>query len=134
MSLEPYIVKKDTRWRRAIPSQVRVMAYLFYVTQGMSYHQISLQLGIGVMLACTCVHQCVYAICRHMFSTYIRLPTPTEARSNMEKWRQQCCIPRIYGAIDGTHINITKPCEDGQNYFNRKSYYSINVQGPNFLL
>ena len=69
-----------------------------------------------------------------MFSMYIRLQTSAEAPSNMQRWQQQSDIPGIYGAIDGTHISIIKPCKDGQDYFNRKSYYSINVQGSNSSL
>jgi hypothetical protein len=132
LTLEPYIAKQDTRWRRAIPSRIRVIAYLLHITQGMTYRQLSHLLGIGVMTVCKCVHQCTYAICRHMFLTYIRLPTPTEARANMEKWRQSSNIPGIFGAIDGTHINIKQPCTDGRDYFNRKGFYSINVQGSTY--
>jgi len=51
-----------------------------------------------------------------MFSAYIRLPTPMEARANMEKWKQQSGSPGIYGAIDWTHIPIEKPCRDGEDY------------------
>jgi hypothetical protein len=127
--VEPYISKQDTRWRKAIPSAARVIAYLLFVMQGMTYFQISNSLGIGVMTVCKCVHECTYAINRHMFAAYIRLPTPAEARATMEKWRQQTSIPGIYGAIDGTHIAIKKPAEHGQDYFNRKSDYSLNVQG-----
>ena len=90
-----------------------------------------MQLGIGVMTACKCVHECTRAICQHMFSTYIRLPTLIEARVNMERWQRQTGLPGIYGAIDGTHITIKKPCQDGRDYFNRKSNYSINMQGFN---
>jgi hypothetical protein len=64
-----------------------------------------------------------------MFATYIRLPTAAEARATMEKWKQQTSMLGIYGAIDGTHITIKKPKEHGQDYFNRKSDYSINMQG-----
>ena len=113
---------------------VRVIAYLLYVAQGMTYLQISHLLGIGVMTVCKCVHECTYAICKHMFLVYIRLPTSVEARANMEKWRQQASIPGIVGAIDGTHIDIAKPCEYGQDYFNRTSNYSINMQGISSLL
>ena len=132
--LEPYISKQDTRWRQAVPSQTRVIAYLFHVTQGMTYNQISMILGIGVMTACKCIHACAYAICRHMFSVYIRLPTPPEARGNIEKWKQQTSIPGIFSVIDCTHIAIKKPCEHGQDYFNRKSHYSVNIQGSNLYL
>ena len=114
-----------------MPSRARLIAYLLYVAQGMTYHQISMLIGIGTATACLCVHQCTYAICEHMFSAYIRFPTPAEARRNMQIWQQQCSIPGIFGAIDGTHIAITQPCENGQDYFNRKSFYSVNVQGSN---
>ena len=86
-------------------------------------------LGIGVMTACKCIHECTRAICLHMYSARIRLPTLAEARVNMEKWKQQTGLPGIYGAIDGTHLAIKKPCQHGRDYFNRKSHYSINMQG-----
>ena len=47
----------------------------------------------------------------------------------MNRWRIQTGIPGIVGAIDGTHISIRKPCRNGEAYFNRKSFYSLNVQG-----
>jgi len=95
----------------------------------MTYRQISHLIGYAESAICMCVHECVYAICKHMFMTYIRLPTPAEWRITMENWRQETSIPGIVGAIDGTHINIEKPRECGQDYFNRKSQYSINMQG-----
>lgn len=107
------------------------MAYLLYVTQGMTYTQISMLLGIGKATAHLCVHQCTYAICKHMYALYIRFPTAVEARKSMHVLQQQSAIPGIFGAIDGTHININKPFENGQDYFNRKSFYSVNVQGMN---
>jgi hypothetical protein len=103
------------------------LAYLYYVAQGMTYFQISMLLGIGVMTACKIVHECTYTVCKHMYSTYIRFPTIMKARQNMLKWKQQTTIPGIYGAIDGIQIDINKPYEYGEDYFNHKSNYSINV-------
>ena len=60
---------------------------------------------------------------------YICLPTLQEGTLNMERWRAQTGIPGIMGAIDGTHIAIRKPLDSAEDYFNRKSFYSINVQG-----
>jgi len=37
-------------------------------------------------------------------------------------------FPNCIGAIDCTHIKISKPQEDPELYINRKGYYSINVQ------
>jgi hypothetical protein len=69
-----------------------------------------------------------------MWHIYIRLPTVAEAQQNMDLWRLQTGIPGIFGAIDGTHIAIKKPCDDGDDYFNRKAFYSLNVQGSGYLL
>jgi hypothetical protein len=52
LPLEPYITKQDTRWRLAIPSRVRLVAYLLYITQGMTYLPISYLIGIGKMTVC----------------------------------------------------------------------------------
>src|SRR5256714_8800345 len=107
--LEPYITKQDTHWRRAIPSRTRLFSYLLYVTQGFTYNHISMLLSIGVMSACKCIHECTRALCLHMYSARIRLPTLVEARVNMEKWRQQTGLPGIYGAIDRPGIKPSKP-------------------------
>lgn len=37
-------------------------------------------------------------------------------------------IPQIVGAIDGCHIEINAPSQDREDYFNRKQYYSVNLQ------
>ena len=47
----------------------------------------------------------------------------------MNRWLAQIGIPGIVGVIDGKHIEIHKPCKHGAAYFNRKSCYSLNVQG-----
>jgi len=50
----------------------------------------------------------------------------------MEKFRGKTNIPGIYGAIDGTHIAIRKPCKYGEDYYNRrKATYTLNIQGSN---
>lgn len=105
------------------------MAFCLYAMRGFDYQGVADQLGIGNSTACDCVHECVRAIRKMMYGIYIRLPTIMEAQQNMENWRQQCGVPGIVGALDGTHIAIAKPLKDGQDYFNRKSFYSINVQG-----
>jgi len=41
----------------------------------------------------------------------------------------KCQIPGIVGAIDGSHIPITQPPENSQDFYNRKQFHSIIFQG-----
>jgi len=66
-----------------------------------------------------------------MWHTYICLPSVEEATRSSREWKKATGIPGISGAIDGTHIRIKKPSNRvaPEVYFNRKAFYSINVQG-----
>jgi len=121
----------DTRFRAATPSQVRLMVFLYHATQGANYRTISQLFGLGRSTVSKCIHDVSRAIIQHMWSAYIRLPSPQETSQSMNRWRMQTGIPGIVGAIDGTHIAIKKPCKNWEAYFNRKSFYSLNVQGIN---
>lgn len=96
---------------------------------GATYPVISNQFGIAVSTVSKCIHDCTRQILLRMFHLYIRLPSPEEATRNMQAWRTQTGIPGIAAAIDGTHIALKKPNIDGEVYFNRKHFYSLNVQG-----
>lgn len=58
-------------------------------------------------------------------NVWISFPrTPHEVEQAKEGWHIQGAI----GALDCTHIRITKPQFHGEEYLNRKNFYSINVQ------
>ena len=75
------------------------------------------------------VGQVALAIVKHLSKTYIRFPTVAESQENMAFWKTQVQIPGIVACIDGSHILILRPCHNGEGYFNRKHFYSLNVQG-----
>jgi len=120
---------QDTQFRAATPSRVRLLVFLAYVATGSNYRVLESLFGLGVSNICKCVHDVSKKMIIHMSKQYIRLPTPLEAIQSMNAWNSQTGIPGIAGCIDGTHIVIEKPCKNGEVYFNRKGYYSLNVQG-----
>src|SRR5579859_6251231 len=130
-NVEPYITLQDTRYRKATPSRVRLLAYLYHIAHGASYTVVSNQFALGRSTVCKIVHDVTYAILFHMWHTYIRLPSMEEATRSIQEWRKATGIPGIVVAIDGTHIQIKKPSNRvaPEVYFNRKAFYSINVQG-----
>ena len=49
----------------------------------------------------------------------------------IEYWRWKTGIPGVIGCIDGSHIPIIQPGKFGKSFYNRKGFYSINIQGAN---
>ena len=45
------------------------------------------------------------------------------------EFRTKCGVPQCFGAVDGCHITICAPNEQHTNYYNRKGWYSMIVQG-----
>ena len=131
-NVEPYITLQNTTWRDSLPSRVRLIAFLYHICQGNNYLTVGNAFAIGVSTVGKCIRQVTSAILRHMYRVYICLPRGEEATQNSNAWERRTRIPSIMGALDGTHISIRRPANcDGDVYFNRKSSYSINVQGYN---
>jgi hypothetical protein len=105
------------------------MVYLHHVAHNAKYTTLTQLFALGKSTITKIVHDVSRAILKYMWTDYIRLPTVQETAQSMSRWRAQIGIPGIVGAIDGTHIAIKRPVKHGEAYFNRKSFYSLNVQG-----
>ena len=56
--------------------------------------------------------------------------TFTTSKERSDAWFDYCGLPNIQAAVDCTHVPIRAPNKDQYpgNYFNRKNWYSVNVQ------
>lgn len=59
---------------------------------------------------------------------FIQWPTGEMIRSNQEEFLLIANFPGVLGCIDGCHIRISAPHDYADIYFNRKGFYSINMQ------
>lgn len=59
---------------------------------------------------------------------FIQWPTGPEIRQKEQEFRQIKGFPGAIGAIDCYQVQISAPHDHPDTYFNRKGYYSINVQ------
>ena len=59
---------------------------------------------------------------------YVQMPSAVEAVEIAERWERNYCFPQAYGAIDGTHIPVTPPCDGYREYVNRKGWPSVQLQ------
>jgi hypothetical protein len=127
--LRPFIEKKSTVFREPVPSDRRLAIFLYHVAHGATLLAISNQFACGKSTVCGIVTEITEAIIQHLTKKYISFSTTEQAMRSIEFWRAKSGIPGVVACLDGTHIQIIRPSKSGTAYFNRKGYYSINVQG-----
>jgi hypothetical protein len=127
--LAPHIGKRVTNFRQPIPSDRRLAIFLYYVAHGASYIVLTNQFGCGKSTVCGIISDIVHAILQHLSQHYVKFPTIDGALRTIDYWRSLTGIPGVVGCIDGTQVPIVQPSFSGTAYYNRKSFYSINVQG-----
>ena len=127
--LRPAIAKDDTRFRKALPVEKRVAIALWRLSGNNEYRTIAHLFGVGTSTACTITNEVCRTIVRLLAAEYIQMPTGHRLRDVVRGFRDICRLPRIGGAVDGTHIPIVAPSIHPQDYYNRKSFYSVVLQG-----
>jgi hypothetical protein len=127
--LRPFIEKQSTRFRDPVPADRRLGIFLYHIAQGATYTVLSNQFAVGRSTVSNIIGEVGLSICRHLSRAYIHFLTTDEALVTAAFWEKQVQIPGIVACIDGSHIPIKRPRHDGEGYFNRKHFYSLNVQG-----
>jgi hypothetical protein len=127
--LQPYIEKKTTTFRKPLPSKRRLAIFLYHITQGAPYTLVSNQFGCGKTSVSKIVGEVSKAIVQNLSQQYIHFSSHEDALRTMQAWQRQSQIPGIVACMDGCHIPIRRPCYSGATYYNRKCFYSLNVQG-----
>lgn len=130
------LVRHETRMRRPVPVEKRIALGLWRLSTGNSYRSCGLQFGLGKSTAKTICQEFEEALCRRK-DLFIRFPFDAdEVRKATSDFEDQYHFPQVVGAIDGCHIEINAPPENREDYYNRKQFYSINLQGivdPNLM-
>ena len=69
------------------------------------------------------------AIVSILLPKYIRIPAGEGLKDVVEGFKHKWGFPQCAGAVDGTHIPIVLPAECPADYYNRKGWHSILMQG-----
>lgn len=60
---------------------------------------------------------------------WVKFPSSNEdIREAKQQWQEKYSFPGAIGAIDCTHVLISKPSRHGDEYVNRKGFTNLNVQ------
>nr|XP_036216170.1 protein ANTAGONIST OF LIKE HETEROCHROMATIN PROTEIN 1-like [Bactrocera oleae] len=121
----PYIEKKNTIMRDAISPDERLSVTLRYLATGESYESLKFQSYISTASLSNIIIK-TYETLIKVLKDLILLPKREEEwKTIASKFYELWNFPNCLGAVDGKHVNITKPPHSGAYYFNYKKTYSI---------
>ena len=60
---------------------------------------------------------------------YIQFPTGDKLNKVVDEFKSKWEVPQCFGAIDGSHVPISAPNNLHTDYYNRKGWYSMLIQG-----
>lgn len=119
--------QNSRKGRPRLTAQRSVYVFLWYIGNSLTFRQLGNLFGIAKSTAWKVVIQ-VSEFLVQLGPQYIVWPSPEGIAKISAGFREVNGIPNIVGAIDGTHIRIKAPKYHPQDYFNRKGYYSLNLQ------
>ena len=127
--LHSSISKSDTIMRKAISTEQRVAITLWFLSTGSDYRTIGHLFGVSKSTVCVVTKEVCAAIVECLLPQYIKIPTGAALQENVEAFKTELGFPQCVGAVDGTHIPIISPQECPADYYNRKGWHSIILQG-----
>ena len=128
-TLAPDLHREDTRLRLAIPVQVKVAVSITRLASGNSMQCIADLYRIGLSSSQLVVSQFCSAVKTHLLRKFIKCPTPAIMERYTQEFQELHGIPYVVGAVDGSHIPIVASRLHAADYYNRKGFYSILLQG-----
>ena len=127
--LRPQLTRQDTRIRKCISPEKILAIGLHRLGHGSSCVAIGPSFNVGISTVLEAVEDVVDALLE-LKNLYIKFPETEEhiidARESFQMWS---ALPNVVGAIDGTHVKIKTPVENGPDYFSRYQDHDIVVQG-----
>ena len=127
--LQKHIGRKDTRLRPAIAVEKRVAITLWRLATNCEYRTIGHLFGVACGTVCVIVNEVCQAIARNLTKKYIKIPRGRQLTDTVEKFESKFNFPQCFGAIDGSHIPIIAPTDCPKDYYNRKGFHSVLLQG-----
>ena len=127
--LGPYLEKQQTRFREPIPVSKRIAIALWRLATGIDYRSIGQLFGVGRSTCCKITHYVSGTLVDVLLKRFITMVANERIHETKEAFRVMGGLPQCVGAIDGCHIPILAPKENHCDYYNRKSFHSIVLQG-----
>ena len=78
---------------------------------------------------CEIVQETCATIVQILLKKYIKFPQGDKLQDVVDGFKTKWGVPQCVGAIDGCHIPISSPAMNRTDYYNRKGWHSMILQG-----
>jgi len=127
--LSPQLSRTDTVLRKCLSVERRVAVTLWCLATPTDYRTIAHLFGIARSTVCEIVHETCHCIVDTLLNEYIRFPSGNSLQNVVDEFKSKWGVPQCVGAIDGCHMPISAPNHLHTDYYNRKGWYSVLIQG-----
>lgn len=111
-----------------VNAEKTILIALWTLATPESYRSVGDRFGVGKSTVFKCIHLVVDIVIRYLCRMFLKWPREEEREGLSFSYRTYG-LPNVLGAVDGCHIRIKKPIENPHDYFNRKKYFSVVLQG-----
>ena len=104
---------------------------LHFVAHKGKYGLLSDKFGITQSCYFTCIDELMGIVSQNLLQKHIFWPSPERQKEISDYYHQRFAFPGVIGAIDGTHVTISKPpgFQFSEDYFSvRKKMYTMLLQ------
>jgi hypothetical protein len=102
--LKPFIQKKDTCFKNAIPATKALAMVVYRLAFGGVVQRTRDFLGVGPTTTSKYTHMICEALVDNFYDKYIKILEGQQSETIMPRFRKITNIPYMWGAIDGSYI------------------------------
>ena len=119
-----------------VPLRLKLLIFIWFLATKSTYREICLQFDVSEATCCRIVHTFADLFTKYLAPRYIKWPDATEREKIATEFENRTGFPGVTGCIDGCHIPVKRPAHSNDEYYNRKDFHSIILQGgaQEFLL
>ena len=127
--LRPFLEKRTTAMREPISVEAQLAITLYYLRDEGRFRKVANSFGVGKSSVSIIIRDVCLVLAKYVRPRYIKLPQKVEEVEYLSNsFYRLYGFPQCSGAINGTHIPIKQPSENGSDFITRKDFHSLNVQ------
>ncbi|XP_069582609.1 uncharacterized protein [Ranitomeya imitator] len=123
--LRPGLTYQDTRMRKAISAEERLLLTLRFLATGLSYAGLHLEFLIGRSTISGIVRKTCFQIWEKLHDVVMPEPKQEDWLKIASGFKDTCDVPNCIAAVDGKHIRVRKPPNSGSQFYNYKQFFSV---------